>query len=145
MTAGTILCWAANPLGEQEQPCTFHIIPAGPPSVEWTFKVMGNKLKILKIQSRPDLCSIFAGPPEAPHDCRLNVTEPPGPRALHLSCIAGFDGGLPQLFRVLVFSDKVNKSTAYQYDLFRVLQLQTAPPRFLGSSLPDSGETQQLF
>ena len=26
---GTILCWAANNLGEQEDPCTFHIIPAG--------------------------------------------------------------------------------------------------------------------
>ena len=26
---GTILCWAANPLGEQQEPCTFHIIPAG--------------------------------------------------------------------------------------------------------------------
>jgi len=28
---GTILCWATNKLGEQEEPCTFHIIPAGPP------------------------------------------------------------------------------------------------------------------
>ena len=26
---GTILCWATNNLGDQEQPCTFHIIPAG--------------------------------------------------------------------------------------------------------------------
>ena len=26
---GTILCWAANDLGEQLEPCTFHIIPAG--------------------------------------------------------------------------------------------------------------------
>lgn len=26
---GTILCWARNDLGEQEEPCTFHIIPAG--------------------------------------------------------------------------------------------------------------------
>ena len=26
---GTILCWAENELGVQEEPCTFHIIPAG--------------------------------------------------------------------------------------------------------------------
>jgi hypothetical protein len=26
---GTILCWAENSLGEQQEPCSFHIIPAG--------------------------------------------------------------------------------------------------------------------
>ena len=26
---GTILCWAENQLGVQDEPCSFHIIPAG--------------------------------------------------------------------------------------------------------------------
>lgn len=26
---GTILCWAENSLGNQAEPCVFHLIPAG--------------------------------------------------------------------------------------------------------------------
>ena len=28
---GSLLCWGENSIGVQSQPCTFHIIPAGPP------------------------------------------------------------------------------------------------------------------
>ena len=28
---GNLLCWGENSIGVQRQPCTFHIIPAGPP------------------------------------------------------------------------------------------------------------------
>ena len=28
---GNLLCWGENSIGVQDQPCTFHIIPAGPP------------------------------------------------------------------------------------------------------------------
>ena len=28
---GNLQCWGENSIGVQRQPCTFHIIPAGPP------------------------------------------------------------------------------------------------------------------
>ncbi|XP_063889357.1 LOW QUALITY PROTEIN: uncharacterized protein LOC135116077 [Scylla paramamosain] len=60
---GTLLCWGSNVVGEQRQPCVFHVFPAG----------------------RPDPlhnCSSF----------NLSVS------VVHVRCVAGFDGGLPQTF-----------------------------------------------
>jgi len=31
MDYGSLLCWAENNIGRQEEPCVFHIVPAGPP------------------------------------------------------------------------------------------------------------------
>ena len=45
---GTILCWAANHLGEQEDPCTYHIIPAGKSSIlleEKSLQLLHHKKK----------------------------------------------------------------------------------------------------
>ena len=30
---GTLLCWAANEIGSQKEPCVFHIVPAGKKSL----------------------------------------------------------------------------------------------------------------
>ena len=44
---GTILCWAGNNLGEQEEPCTFHIIPAGKKLLIQTITQTVSKNKFL--------------------------------------------------------------------------------------------------
>ena len=49
--------------------------------------------------------AVCPGPPEAPQDCKLNVTAATG--ALHLACLPGFDGGLRQMFRFTLYSAKV--------------------------------------
>jgi hypothetical protein len=44
---------------------------------------------------------LFAGPPEPPQNCFLNTSSPEG---LEVSCEAGFDGGLEQLFQLEILS-----------------------------------------
>ena len=31
MDYGTLMCWASNSIGRMEEPCVFHVIPAGKP------------------------------------------------------------------------------------------------------------------
>lgn len=50
---GTILCWAANVLGEQEEPCTYHIIPAGPPEPPGNCNINISKKHKLDIYCDP--------------------------------------------------------------------------------------------
>lgn len=50
---GTILCWAGNNLGEQEEPCTFHIIPAGSPEPPLNCNVSIGKTQSLDIVCEP--------------------------------------------------------------------------------------------
>ncbi len=31
MDYGSLMCWATNAIGRQEEPCVFHLVPAGKP------------------------------------------------------------------------------------------------------------------
>ncbi|XP_069191365.1 nephrin isoform X2 [Procambarus clarkii] len=65
---GTLLCFATNNVGGQNDPCSFTIISAGPP------EEVSN-------------CSV------------VNVTS----HSAGISCLPGFDGGLPQKFQLQVW------------------------------------------
>ena len=67
MDYGSLMCWATNAIGRMDEPCIFHLIPAG----------------------RPDPV----------HNCTVvNQTY----STLHVVCLRGFDGGLPQGFTMEV-------------------------------------------
>ncbi|XP_059088050.1 neural cell adhesion molecule 2-like [Tigriopus californicus] len=65
---GTLMCWSRNSVGEQRDPCVFHIIAAGKP--------------------------------EAVQNCTV-VNESTDSFQVH--CSPGFNGGLPQQFRLAVY------------------------------------------
>jgi len=68
---GSLLCWATNSIGRQDEPCVFHLIPAGLPDPVTN-------------------CSV------------RNQTY----STLYVSCLKGFDGGLPQAFMLEVMDAK---------------------------------------
>ncbi|KAI9551455.1 hypothetical protein GHT06_021788 [Daphnia sinensis] len=86
MDFGTLLCWAANPLGIQSQPCVFHFYAAGVPDP-------------------PKNCSIS------------NQTL----SSFEIDCAEGYDGGIPQHFKMHVFDMKTRTLLA---------NLTSSSPRF---------------
>ncbi|XP_046630954.1 neural cell adhesion molecule 2-like isoform X2 [Daphnia pulicaria] len=98
MDFGTLLCWAANPLGLQSQPCVFHFYAAGVP--------------------------------DPPRNCSIsNQTL----SSFEIDCAEGYDGGIPQHFKMHVFDIKTRALLA---------NLTSSSPRFalhLGSSSGPSG------
>ena len=67
MDYGSLMCWATNAIGRMDEPCIFHLIPAGKP--------------------------------DPVHNCTVvNQTY----STLHVVCLRGFDGGLPQGFTMEV-------------------------------------------
>ena len=73
MDYGSLMCWATNSIGRMEEPCIFHLIPAGRPD------------PVLN-------CSV------------VNQTY----STLHVVCLKGFDGGLPQDFTMEVRDAKTS-------------------------------------
>ncbi|KAK4293270.1 hypothetical protein Pmani_034018 [Petrolisthes manimaculis] len=76
---GRFLCLASNSVGRQEAACVVNLVPAGPPDT-------------------PTNCSVTPVEP--------NATER-NKAALRIICLAGFDGGLPQLFSLETWQDGV--------------------------------------
>ncbi|XP_064091402.1 uncharacterized protein LOC135205060 [Macrobrachium nipponense] len=78
---GRFMCRATNAVGTQRRPCVINLVPAGPP--------------------------------DAPNNCTAEpITtstsgEEPRDAALAISCMAGFDGGLPQYFLLEAWQDDV--------------------------------------
>ncbi|KAG7175284.1 turtle-like 1 [Homarus americanus] len=70
---GRLLCLASNAVGRQTTSCVVNLVPAGPPDT-------------------PTNCSATPGKPSThshPHTASLSIT-----------CVEGFDGGLPQHFQM---------------------------------------------
>ncbi|XP_045127702.1 nephrin-like [Portunus trituberculatus] len=47
---GTLLCWAANPIGTQKVPCVFHIVPAGKPEPPTNCTVVGGGASEVRVR-----------------------------------------------------------------------------------------------
>ncbi|KAF4530083.1 hypothetical protein B566_EDAN001339 [Ephemera danica] len=47
---GTLLCWGRNELGTQQQPCVFHIIPAGKPDALYNCSIVNQTAESLHVE-----------------------------------------------------------------------------------------------
>ncbi|KAH9368506.1 hypothetical protein HPB48_007255 [Haemaphysalis longicornis] len=50
---GLLYCWAANAIGNQREPCAFHIIPAGPPEAVRNCRVSNQTSASLSVECEP--------------------------------------------------------------------------------------------
>ncbi|XP_050733461.1 uncharacterized protein LOC127007024 [Eriocheir sinensis] len=76
---GRFLCRAANSVGRQREACVVTLVPAGPPDT-------------------PTNCSVSPADPSTVH-------ARPATAALTVTCLEGFDGGLPQHFTLETWQD----------------------------------------
>lgn len=76
---GRFLCRASNNVGRQREACVINLVPAGPPDT-------------------PTNCSVSPADPSTVH-------ARPTTAALTVTCLEGFDGGLPQQFTLETWQD----------------------------------------
>ncbi|KAG0718039.1 Nephrin [Chionoecetes opilio] len=50
---GTLLCWAANSIGVQREPCVIHLIPAGPPDPPRNCSIANQTSEALVVECTP--------------------------------------------------------------------------------------------
>lgn len=62
---GTILCWAENIVGQQKEPCVFHLIAAGKPDAPYNCTIVNQTSESLEVECNEGLNSakIFSSPP----------------------------------------------------------------------------------
>jgi len=53
MDFGSILCWARNDIGRQEEPCIFHLLPAGKPEPVTNCTVASSSYSTMRIMCAP--------------------------------------------------------------------------------------------
>lgn len=49
MDYGTIMCWADNAVGQQKEPCVFHLIAAGKPETPYNCTIINQTSDGLEI------------------------------------------------------------------------------------------------
>lgn len=49
MDYGTIMCWAENHVGQQKDPCVFHLIAAGKPEIPTNCTVVNQTSESLEV------------------------------------------------------------------------------------------------
>ncbi|XP_066989700.1 uncharacterized protein [Macrobrachium rosenbergii] len=93
---GRFMCRATNAVGTQRKPCVINLVPAGPPDAP-------NNCTAEPIV--PDFKGVTLR--EGMHETTSSADEEPRDAALAISCMAGFDGGLPQYFLLEAWQDEV--------------------------------------
>ena len=53
MDFGSILCWATNDIGRQDEPCIFHLLPAGKPEPVTNCTVASSSYSTMRILCEP--------------------------------------------------------------------------------------------
>ena len=53
MDFGSILCWASNEIGRQNEPCIFHLLPAGKPEPVTNCTVLASSYSTMRIVCLP--------------------------------------------------------------------------------------------
>lgn len=49
MDFGTIMCWADNAVGQQKEPCVFHLIAAGKPDMPYNCTLVNQTSESLEV------------------------------------------------------------------------------------------------
>lgn len=49
MDFGTIMCWADNAVGQQKEPCVFHLIAAGKPDMPYNCSLVNQTSESLEV------------------------------------------------------------------------------------------------
>ncbi|XP_066989667.1 uncharacterized protein [Macrobrachium rosenbergii] len=93
---GRFMCRATNAVGTQRKPCVINLVPAGPPDAP-------NNCTAEPIV--PDFKGVTLR--EEMYETTSTADEEPRDAALAISCMAGFDGGLPQYFLLEAWQDEV--------------------------------------
>ncbi|XP_068213785.1 uncharacterized protein [Palaemon carinicauda] len=93
---GRFICRAANAVGMQRKPCVVNLVPAGPPDAP-------NNCTAESIV--PDFRSVTHR--EEVYEATSTSDDEARDAALAISCMAGFDGGLPQYFLLEAWQDDV--------------------------------------
>lgn len=52
---GTILCWAENIVGQQKEPCVFHLIAAGKPDAPYNCTIVNQTSESLEVECNEGL------------------------------------------------------------------------------------------
>ena len=53
MDLGTILCWASNSIGRQEEPCVYHLIAARRPNPVANCSAANKSFTVLRLKCDP--------------------------------------------------------------------------------------------
>lgn len=121
---GTILCWAENIVGQQKEPCVFHLIAAGKPDTPYNCTIVNQTSESLEV--------------ECTEGNALHLTQlSPQVNSIKLSkyifnfkttfyafvLLTGFDGGQRQWFVMEIFDSQTNilqANISSKYSTFHV-------------------------
>lgn len=57
MDFGTIMCWADNVVGQQKEPCIFHLIAAGKPDQPYNCTLINQTSESLEVDCNEGQCN----------------------------------------------------------------------------------------
>lgn len=93
MDFGTIMCWADNVVGQQKEPCVFHLIAAGKPDQPYNCTVINQTSESLEVDCNEG-------------QCENGVEKSAGYHLKFSYSPAGFDGGQRQWFILELYDEE---------------------------------------